>query len=209
MKKSTLLSSAMLTALVMGQSAFASDPTSTTVYDQSAWENEAVLKLFSDAYDQGRNYPTKAEWESIGMGMEMEFARSHSRFRNIVKDASKDIVSDINHDRKLWCNLPAGYGKQTGGYPSTEFDQDVFSFWNYTNLFGAWNYSFLMAPGSWVDAAHKNGTRMYGGIKFFESWNNDGSEAAFNNFIKTKNADGTYKYARAFVKAAAFFGYEG
>lgn len=209
MKKVTLLSSAMLTAMVLSQNAFASDPTSTTVYDQSAWENEQVLKLFSDAYDQGRNYPTKAEWESIGMGIEREMVRSHTRYRKIVKDASKDIVSDINHDRQLWCNLPAGYGKQTGGYPQAVFDQDVFSMWNYTNLFGSWNYSFLMAPGCWVDAAHKNGTRIYGGIKFFESWNNDGSESAFNKFIATKNSDGSYKYARAFVNAAAYFGNDG
>ena len=209
MKKSTLFSSAMLAALAISQNAYASDPTSTTVYDQSPWNNEQVLKLFSDAYDQGRNYPTKAEWDNISMGIEREFVRSHTRYRSIYKDADKDVVSDINHDRLLWCNLPAGYGKQTGGYPQATFDQDVFSFWNYTNLFGAWNYGFLMAPGSWIDAAHKNGTRMYGGIKFFESWNNSAEEAAFNAFVTTKNDDGSYKYARAFVNAAAYFGNDG
>lgn len=179
------------------------------IYDQSPWDNEQILKLFSDAWDQGRNYPTKAELEAIGLTIDLEFVRSHTRYRPIYKDAAKDVVSDINHDRLLWCNLPAGYGKQIGGYPSTNFDQDVFSMWNYTNLFGSWNYSFNMAPGSWVDAAHKNGTRIYGGIKFYESWNNDGSEAIFYNFINTKNPDGTYKYARAFVNAAAFFGNDG
>lgn len=185
------------------------DSQSTVVYDQSPWENEQVLKLFSDAWDQGRNYPTQAELEAIGLTIDLEFVRSHTRFRPIVKDAAKDVVSDINHDRLLWCNFPAGYGKNIGGYPSTEFDQDVFSMWNYTNLFGSWNYGFLLAPGSWVDAAHKNGTRIYGGIKFYESWNDDGSEATFYNFINTKNDDGTYKYARAFVNAAAFFGNDG
>lgn len=208
MKRSTLLGSALFAAVVFAP-AVSADSTSTDIYDQSPWDNEKVLKLFSDAWDQGRNYPTKAELESIGLTIDLEFVRSHTRYRPIYKDATKDVVSDINHDRLLWCNLPAGYGKNIGGYPSTEFDQDVFSMWNYTNLFGAWNYGFLMAPGSWIDAAHKNGTRMYGGIKFFESWNNDGSEATFNNFIKTKNTDGTYKYARAFVNAAAFFGNDG
>lgn len=208
MKRFTLLGSALLAALAFTPSLRA-DSTSTDIYDQSPWDNYQVLKLFSDAWDQGRNYPTKAELESIGLTMDLEFVRSHTRYRPIYKDASKDVVSDINHDRLLWCNLPAGYGKNVGGYPSTEFDQDVFSMWNYTNLFGAWNYGFLLAPGSWIDAAHKNGTRMYGGICFFESWNNDGSESAFNNFIQTKNSDGTYKYARAFVNAAAFFGNDG
>lgn len=212
MRRSTLFTSALFMAAVaappmsMAQASLSSD-----IYDQSPWENEQVLKLFSTAYDNGRNYPTKAELEAIGLTMDLEFARSHTRTRATIKDASKDIVSDINHDRRLWCNLPAGYGKQLGGYPSDEFDQDVFSFWNYTTLFGSWNYGFLMAPGSWVDAAHKNGTRIYGGIKFFESWNNDGSENAFQNFIQTKAEGGeyTYKYSRAFVNAAAFFGNDG
>ena len=182
---------------------------SESIFDQSPWENEQVLELFSKAWDQGRNYPTKAEFESIGLTFDLEFVRSHSRQRATYKDASKDVVSDINHNRSLWCNLPAGYGKGLGGYPSTQFDQDVFSMWNYTTIFGSWNYGFLQAPGAWVDAAHKNGTRIYGGIKFFEGWNDDGSEGAFLKFISTKNEDGTYKYARAFVNAAAFFGCDG
>ncbi len=186
--------------------------TSTQIYDQAPWDDFQVLRLFSDAYDEGRNYPTKAEWETIGLTMDLEFVRSHTRQRPVYTDAAKDIVSDINHNRRLWCNLPAGYGKGLGGYPSTEYDQDVFSFWNYTNLFGSWNYGFLQAPGSWVDAAHKNGTRMYGGIAFFESWNDDGSEGAFQKFIETKNDEGSeyaYKYSRAFVNASAFFGNDG
>lgn len=186
--------------------------TSEQIYDQSPWNDFQVLKLFEKAYDAGRNYPTKADWETIGLTMDLEFVRSHTRQRPVYADAAKDIVSDINHNRRLWCNLPAGYGKGLGGYPSTEFDQDVFSFWNYTNLFGSWNYGFLQAPGSWVDAAHKNGTRMYGGIAFFESWNDDGTEDTFQKFITTKNDEGSeyaYKYSRAFVNASAFFGNDG
>lgn len=209
MKRSTFFGSALLAAWAFAPAVSADDSTSTDIYDQSPWSNEQVLKLFSTAWDDGRNYPTKAEFETIGLTMDLEFVRSHTRYRSIYKDETKDIVSDINHNRNLWCNLPGGYGKNIGGYPSSEFDQDVFSMWNYTNLFGSWNYGFLMAPGSWVDAAHKNGTRIYGGIKFFESWNNDGSEDAFNKFIQTKNEDGSYKYARAFVNAAAFFGNDG
>ena len=71
MKKSTLLTSALLVSIAFSQSANANDPRSTVVYDQTPWNNEQVLKLFSDAYDQGRNYPTKAEWETISMGIEL------------------------------------------------------------------------------------------------------------------------------------------
>lgn len=186
---------------------------SAVIYDQSGWENEAVLKLFSTAWDAGRNYPTKDELRAVGPLMDFEFARSHTRTRSIDKDASKNVVSGstFNPDRKLWYNCPGGAGKNTGGWPSKTFDQDVFSLWNYVSLWGAWNYSFLQAPGAWVDAAHKAGTRAFGGIKFFESWNNDGSEAAFNAFIQTKATSGnyTYKYSRAFVNAACFFGNDG
>ena len=208
MKRSFLKSSMLLTPLVFASPIMAQE-SSESIFDQAPWENEQVLELFSKAWDEGRNYPTKAEFESIGLTFDLEFVRSHSRQRATYKDASKDVVSDINHNRSLWCNLPAGYGKGLGGYPSTQFDQDVFSMWNYTSIFGSWNYGFLQAPGSWVDAAHKNGTRIYGGIKFFEGWNDDGSEGAFLKFISTKNEDGTYKYARAFVNAAAFFGCDG
>lgn len=205
-----MCASALIPMSIMAQEYPAS--TSAQIYDQTPWDDQKVLKLFAKAYEDGRNYPTKAEFEEIGLTMDLEFVRSHTRQRPVYFDASKDIVQDINHNRRLWCNLPAGYGKGTGGYPSIEFDQDVFSFWNYTNLFGAWNYGFLQAPGAWIDAAHKNGTRMYGGIAFFESWNNDGSEDAFQKFITTKNEPGseyTYTYSRAFVNAAAFFGSDG
>ncbi len=210
MKKFTLFCVALFAA-VMPMMSNAQTSGTEVIYDQTPWQNEQVLKLFSTAWDDGgRNYPTMAELEAIGMNyIDLEIVRSHTRFRPIVADASKDIVSDINHNRRLWCNLPAGYGKEVGGYPSDQLDQDVFSMWNYTHLFGSWNYGFLMAPGGWVDAAHKNGTRIYGGIKFFESWNNDGSESAFQNFIQTKNSDGSYKYARAFVNAATYFGNDG
>ena len=209
MKKRTLLKSSLLLTPLLFASPIKAQ-VSDTLYDQSPWANEQVLKLFSDAWDDGqRNYPTKEEFEEIGLSFDLEFVRSHTRQRPIYMDADKDVVSDINHDRRLWCNLPAGYGKNLGGYPSATFDNDAFSMWNYTTIFGSWNYGFLMVPGSWVDAAHKNGVRIYSGIKFFESWNSDGSEAAFNNFIQTKNEDGTYKYSRAFVNAASFFGNDG
>ncbi|MDE6249764.1 MAG: endo-beta-N-acetylglucosaminidase, partial [Paramuribaculum sp.] len=209
MKKSTLFGASLLTVAAMPVVGYAQTG-DASIYDHKAWEDEKVLKLFSAAWDEGRNCPTTEELNGIGMNyIDMEMARSHTRFRNITKDASRDLISNINHDRLLWGNFPAGYGSNIGGYPSTDFDQDVFSFWNYINLFGSWNYGFLQAPGAWVDAAHKNGTRIYGGIKFFESWSNSAAEQAFKDFINTKNDDGTYKYSRAFVNAATFFGNDG
>lgn len=217
MKKSKFLSAVMMSVCALPFGSFAQElppSASTLLYDHSAWDDDQVLRLFSNAFDNNRNYPDKSEFETIGLTpIDYEFTRSHTRLRQIIKDKEKDVVQDegFNHDRLLWCNLPGGYGKNDGGYPHAEFDQDVFSMWNYTSLFGSWNYGFLQAPGSWVDAAHKNGTRIYGGIKFFESWHDDGSEGNFHRFITTRNDGGQYsfKYSRAFVNAAAFFGCDG
>lgn len=214
----------MLAMFVAPLSSSAQDipSTSTDIYDlTTAWQGDAILKLFSEAWDAGKNYPTKDQFETIGLATDLEFVRSHTRYRPIDKNPAKDIVTgkmnagssadEFNHDRLLWANLPGGYGKSNGGYPHVEFDQDVFSMWNYVALYGGWNYTFNQAPGAWIDAAHKNGTRMYGGIKFFESWNNSSEEQVFQNFVSTKNESGeyTYKYSRAFVNAAAFFGNDG
>lgn len=131
------------------------------IFDQTPWEQERVLRLFSTAWEEGRTYPSAEELNSIGMNyIDLESARSHTRYRNIDKDSSRDLIADINHDRRLWCNIPAGNGAAYGGYPSSRFDQDVFSFWNYTHLFGPSNYMSLRTPGCWVDAAHKNGTKF-------------------------------------------------
>lgn len=209
MKKSTLM--ALLCAAVVAPAGAQDLPasTSTDIYDQSPWANDQILELFAKAADEGRNFPTKAEFEALGLTFDLEFVRSHTRLREIYKDAAADVVADINHDRRLWCNTPGGFGKNTGGYPSSTFDQDVFSMWNYTHLYGSWNYSILTAPGAWVDAAHRNGTRIYSGIKFFESWNNEGEAQAFVKFVSTKKDDGTYKYADALVNACTFFGNDG
>ena len=68
-------------------------------------------------------------------------------------------------------NIPMDVGSGgAAGYPGTKFTSDVFSMWQYTNLFGSWNHSIFQAPGCWVDAAHRNGTDIFSGIKFFESW---------------------------------------
>ena len=208
MKKHTLFCASLLAVAAMPMVGYAQIITSS-IYDHSAWRDEGILTLFSEAWDAGRNYPTTEAFNAAGMNyIDMEMARSHTRLRDIAKDALRDIRSDINHDRLLWTNFPAGYGRGIGGYPSSTFDQDVFSMWNYTNLFGSWNYSLFEAPGSWVDAAHKNGTRIYGGIKFFECWVTSYDENFFE-FINSKNDDGTYKYSRAFVNAATFFGNDG
>ncbi len=208
--------------LLMGLSLFASamqvqaqevdysTNTETKVFDFAPWSNRALLKLFADAADKGLKYPTQEMFEQAGFNLDMEFSRSHVRPATIMEDADKNIVSNDNGvypTRRLWMNIPTGQGDLVGGYPSGDFHEDVFSMWQYTNLYGAWNHSILQAPGSWADAAHKNGTHMFSGIEFFESWGTTSS--AYNQLITTKNSDGSYRYVDAFLNALRFMGLDG
>ena len=85
-------------------------------------------------------------------------------------------------------NIPMDAGKDGAvGQPNKTFHSDVFSMWNYTNIFGAWNHGVFSAPSAWTDAAHKNGSAMYSGIKFFDTTGGrpDGA-AGWMNFISDR-----------------------
>lgn len=221
MKKSILLGSSVLAMFAMPIVASAQDlpaeASGTLYFESTGWDTDGIIRLFDDAYyNEQKNYPSKEALNAFCVPMDLEFVRSHTRYRDVIKDSTKDVVQDagFNHDRLLWANLPGGYGKSDGGYPHAEFDQDVYSMWNYTAIFGSWNYSALQAPGAWVDAAHKNGTRIYGGIKFLASSASGGSEsatAAYAAFVKERAESGqyTYKHSRSYVNASAFFGNDG
>ena len=211
MKKFTVFAAAVALCCLAGN-VQAQEPeypasASTDVFDFTPWNDDKLLELFANAADEGRKYPTKEEFEAAGFNLDLEFSRSHVRPAAIMEDAAKNIVDDVYPTRRLWMNIPTGQGDLIGGYPSAEFNNDVYSMWNYTNLFGAWNHSILQAPGSWADAAHKNGTHMFSGIKFFESWGTDSGE--YIRFITTKNEDGSYRYVDALLNALLFLGLDG
>lgn len=210
MKKFTVFGAALLLGLavnVQAQEVEYPASASTDLFDFTPWDEDALLKLFADAADEGRKYPTPEEFEAAGFNLDLEFSRSHVRPATIMEDASKNIVPDVYPTRRLWMNIPTGQGDLIGGYPSAEFHNDVYSMWNYTNLYGAWNHSILQAPGSWADAAHKHGTHMFSGIKFFESWGTTSGE--YIKFITTKNEDGTYRYVDALLNALLYLGLDG
>lgn len=210
MKKFTVFGAALLLGLavnVQAQEVEYPASASTDLFDFTPWDNEALLKLFADAADEGRKYPTPEEFEAAGFNLDLEFSRSHVRPATIMEDADKNIVEGVYPTRRLWMNIPTGQGDLIGGYPSAEFHNDVYSMWNYTNLYGAWNHSILQAPGSWADAAHKHGTHMFSGIKFFESWGVDSGE--YIKFITEKNEDGSFRYVDALLNALLYLGLDG
>ena len=214
MNKKSTMKMLMLAGLLCGAPSTMSaqtntGSTSTTIYDFAGFSDQTLLNLFASALEKGRKYPTTQELKDAGIYDEIEFVRSHVRKRQIL-DREDRLVSNTYKERDLFMNIPSGAGSTIGGYPSKDFASDNFSMWNYTNLFGSWNHGLFQAPGSWADAAHKNGTDIMSGIKFFDTTGGRGGHATgWVDFIKTKNTDGTFKYTRPLIHLLQFLGMDG
>jgi len=214
MNKKSTMKMLMLAGLLCGAPSTMSaqtetGSTSTTIYDFAGFGDQTLLNLFASALEQGRKYPTTQELKDAGIYDEIEFVRSHVRKREILSRQDR-LVGDTYEERDLFMNIPSGAGATLGGYPSKDFASDNFSMWNYTNLFGSWNHGLFQAPGSWADAAHKNGTDIMSGIKFFDTTGGRGGYATgWVNFIKTKNDNGEFKYTRPLIHLLQFLGMDG
>ena len=203
-----MLSAAPFTLKAQGGS---TAPTaSKVVYDFQHFSDIKMLQLFEKAVREGKRYPSYDELKAAGLADEIEFVRSHVRKRSILSRKDR-LIPGTFETRELFMNIPAGAGRTVGGYPSSEFASDNFSMWNYTNLFGAWNHGLFQAPGSWADAAHKNGTDLLSGIKFFDTTGNPGGVDASGwlPILKAKNPDGTFKYARPMIYMLQYLGLDG
>ena len=173
---------------------------------------EEMLELFYNALQDGRRYPTDAEFEAAGYNlMDIAFVRSHVRPRTAMVDHSKDVNAIVGEGRRLWMNIPIGVGKHTGGYPNSRFTDDTFSGWNYTHIFGSWNHDLFHVPAATVDAAHKHGTDIYSGIKFFESWTAGSQASGWVNVISAQDPKGYegYKYVEPLINCLMYFGQDG
>lgn len=210
-KKSTLsawIIAAMMAMAPVGVTAQTySSTASTQVFDLSKLGDQTLLEHFAELLDNGKKYPTDADLTAWGIKDEVEFIRSHVRKRAIESRADR-LLQDTYENRNLFMNIPGGAGKNLGGYPSKTFANDNFSMWNYTNLFGAWNYGLFQAPGSWADAAHRNGTSIFAGIKFFD-YTTGGAANSWASFIMTRNSDGSFRYTHPIINCMRFLGFDG
>ncbi|WP_455252469.1 GEVED domain-containing protein [Prevotella melaninogenica] len=210
-KKSTL--SAWIIAAMMAMAPASvtaqtySSTASTQVFDLSKLGDQTLLEHFAQLLDNGKKYPTDADLTAWGIKDEVEFIRSHVRKRAIESRADR-LLQDTYENRNLFMNIPGGAGKNLGGYPSKTFANDNFSMWNYTNLFGAWNYGLFQAPGSWADAAHRNGTSIFAGIKFFDH-TTGGAANSWASFIMRRNTDGSFRYTHPIINCMRFLGFDG
>ncbi len=210
-KKYTLSAWIIAAMMAMGPASVTaqtySSTASTQVFDLSKLGDQTLLEHFADLLDNGKKYPTDADLTAWGIKDEVEFIRSHVRKRAIESRADR-LLQDTYENRNLFMNIPGGAGKNLGGYPSKTFANDNFSMWNYTNLFGAWNYGLFQAPGSWADAAHRNGTSIFAGIKFFDH-TTGGAANSWASFIMTRNTDGSFRYTHPIINCMRFLGFDG
>ena len=210
MKKSTLAIVALLCGASFGTPAQAQYAESATsqIYDFSGFSDQNMLELFYKAHQDGRKYPTLAEFEAAGIqASDIAFVRSHVRKAQIMSRADRVNEKTYEH-RNLWMNIPMDIGQDgNGGYPSTKFSSDVYSMWQYTNLFGSWNHGVFQAPAAWVDAAHRNGSDIFSGIKFFESWGT--GDGSYSQLIRQKDANGNFKYVKPVINCLMYFGADG
>lgn len=211
--KKTYIAGLALAFSLFGAPAVAQEyaPSATSeIYDFAGFSDSNLLDLFYKALQNGRNYPTMEEFEAAGIqASDIAFVRSHVR-RAEIMDRSDRLVEDTYEKRNLWMNIPMDVGSGgDAGYPGTKFAADVYSMWQYTNLFGSWNHSIFQAPGCWVDAAHRNGTKIFSGIKFFESWTAGSGDGEYSALITKKDANGDYMYIKPLINCLMFFGSDG
>lgn len=182
-------------------------------YDFSKVDWKQMVEVFHEALANGKNVPTDEELTKLGISKtDLAFIKSHVKPRSLVSPDSR-LLQDTYATRKLWMNTPMGSGSGgSAGYPSAVFHSDVFSLWNYTALWGAWNHGIGQVPGSWTDAAHKNGAFMQGGTVFFDS----GSTTAHKEWLRYAGTKGTssvayngFEYVRPMIHMLKFFGFDG
>ena len=209
MRKTYIAVMAFAFALFGAAPATAQDTTSQEIYDFSGFDVKNMLDLFYNVLQDGRNYPTMEEFETIGIqASDIAFVRSHVRRADIMSREDR-LLPETYETRNLFMNIPMDVGSGgAAGYPSDKFMADVYSMWQYTNLFGSWNHGFFQAPGAWVDAAHRNGTDIMSGIAFFESWTGDG-DAGYSAMITQRNLNGDFMYVKPLINCLMFFGADG
>ncbi len=185
---------------------------SKVLYDFKDYDVAKVIKYFKELEDEGRKFPTAEEFKAK-FGIDVELVRSHVRKREVLKwkDGKDPLDFARREGRTVFMNLPTGTEKGTGGFPSGQFDNDPYTLWQYTDLWGAWNHGFFQAPGSWAATAHKHGVDMMSGIAFFDTTGNPGGESSgkYEGFILTKDDQGNYKYAKPLIHVLMYLGLDG
>lgn len=154
-----------------------------------------------------------AKWETGGQLTEDDnFFISRIRKKERFTDVRTQVNPELDPNRKVtwWC--PVGESsKKWGPLPRYNFNADVFSMWQYLDVHANWSNIWFRVPGTFSDAAHKNGVET-GCLKFCD-WGNSittGSpDGKIFAVVSQKNPDGSFKYAESLVKMLNFYGIDG
>lgn len=213
MKKSLLiagLATLMAMPMMAQNSSNYSPSASRDLYNFEKYDFWQVLDYFKELNDNGKMFPTSDEFKKR-FGIEPERMRSHVAKRMVLTgDENKNrLHPQRREERDLWMNLPAGYGKVIGGYPSGNFTDEPYTMWQYTDLWGSWNHGLFQAPGSWADAAHKHGTDLMSGVMFFDTTGGRGqtSTAYMQRIARVQN--GKYVYVKPYIHLLLYLGLDG
>ena len=213
MKKKSTLAALLMAAMLSGNPFNANAQN----YNFNNVDWTKMVEVFATALENGKQYPTDQEIMAIGISRaDLEFMRSHVKQRTRVDNSNNRLISNTYAGRKLWMNTPMGSGSGgDAGYPTGSFHSDVFSLWNYTAMWGSWNHSIGQVPGSWTDAAHKNGCDMLGGTVFFDASHGDwGAYHVWTKYSsmtsdKPNVAYRKFKYVKPLVNMLRYFGVDG
>ena len=111
MKKSTFAALLLAGCSFAVPAAAQTSPTATDeIYNFDGFTDSGLLELFYKANQQGRKYPTDAEFEAAGISKgDIAFVRSHVRRRAIMSDEDR-LNQDATSKRQLWMNIPMDVG---------------------------------------------------------------------------------------------------
>lgn len=90
---------------------------------------------------------------------------------------SNSKIPAEKYSRKLLMWMPLNFlvkGNSYGVLPNGNFNNEVFTMWQYVSHFGLWSSDFMRVPGNVVDVAHKNGVSV--STHFASSRNDDMSK---------------------------------
>jgi endo-beta-N-acetylglucosaminidase D len=175
-----------------------------TYVDWSGQSPDELLLLFKDGIPS-----------DLSKLKDLEFRRSHVRPKPVIVNQTGQLNTNIDPRRSLFFNCPIGSTASTG-LPSGNFDDDVFSMWQYVKIHGNWSNNWFLAPAAYSDAAHKHGTAVLS--SWFFPWSHqyqpgksksEDPHSYMVELLTKKDAQGNFIYAEPLINILMYFGVDG
>ena len=134
-------------------------------YSQASPQHEQYVKIGSENVLWGDAYAAWSPGKTFYQGLDAEaeenenFNISRVKPRQRFINSNTQVRPDQDPDRKLlwWC--PIG-GDGWNALPSYYFGGEVWTMWNYTDIWGNWTAPLMSMPAAMLDVCHKNGVQI-------------------------------------------------